>query len=53
MAFWPWRNRDGQHVSPEVERSSAELVGKLEMLCQELEKLITFEEQQIEDEGDE
>lgn len=44
---WPWHkevNGDDVHARPNVERASAELLGRLEALCVELEKLVEEEE---------
>jgi hypothetical protein len=35
---WPWRRRNGPHASPLIERDSARLLGKLDAMCEQLER---------------
>lgn len=40
------------HTAPDVERASAELVGRLESICERLEALVEYEEQRILDDDE-
>lgn len=53
---WPWewwREWNGSaHVQPEIERSSAELLGRLEELCDQLEEAVIKKESENGSEND-
>ncbi len=54
---WPrgwWRAlwndpRDDKHADPHIERESAELYGRLETLCEQLEEALDMREHQLND----
>lgn len=47
MKPWWLRSHDGEHAHPSVERASAELVGRLSELADQLEALVEEREQEL------